>query len=133
MRLSIFWPWILIILALIFALWARFSLVEAKELSFYCQAGGTGALCTLRWFIVKSFDTYGLGYLGVFLGILATVTRSDWVALGAATTGVAGLILYTWDFSALGFLLGILVLSRSTFNECGYQNRTRQQERYQGP
>lgn len=112
MKSNIF-PWLLILAVLGFSLWARYSLVERNELAFFCEGGGGGWLCSLRWLIVQSFNTYGLGYFGLFLGVLATVTRSQGVGLMAGMVGMAGLVLYTWDYSALGFLLGVLVLARA--------------------
>lgn len=106
-------PWFGILAMLSFSLWARYALVEPAEFGFYCDAGGGGRLCALRWMVVQSFSTYGLGYFGLFLGVLATLTRSGLVALLAGMAGVAGLVLYTWDYSAVAFLLGVLTLARA--------------------
>jgi hypothetical protein len=127
MKFNIF-PWLLILASLGFSLWARYSLVEQNELGFFCEGGGATGLCSLRWFIVQSFHTYSLGYFGLFLGLLATVTRSGLMGLMAGMAGVAGLVLYTWDYSALGFLLGVLALARAQFEDCRHQHGTGQQQ-----
>jgi hypothetical protein len=125
---SIILSWLLILAALLFALWARYSLVEPSDFGFFCEGGGGGWKCTLRWLVVQSFHTYGLGYFGLFLGLLATVTRSERVALAAGMVGITGLVLYTWDYSALGFLLGVLALARAQFEECRQQHGPTQQK-----
>ena len=107
-------------LAVLFlGLWARFQLVEAKDFGFYCVSGGASHLCTLRGLLVQSFDSFGLGYAALFLGCLGTLTRSEPVALLAVNVGLLGLLLYNWDYAAVGFLLGVLVLARSLFGDPG--------------
>jgi hypothetical protein len=126
-------PWLLILATLGLSLWLRFNLVEQDELGFFCDGGGGGARCAIRWLIVQSFNTYGLGYAGVFFGVIAVVTRSAFAACLAATVGMAGLILYTWDFSGLGFLLGALTLARSQFDDYRYQHGAGQQQTQSHP
>ena len=104
---------------LMLGIWARFQLIEAKDLGFYCVSGGVGPLCTLRGLLVQAFDSFGLGYAAVFLGFLGTLTRSEPIAFLAVNVGILGLLLYNWDYAALGFLLGVLVLARSFFGEQG--------------
>jgi hypothetical protein len=105
---------------LLFSLWARFQLIEVKDLGFNCVSGGTGLQCTLRGLLVQAFDSFGIGYAAVFLGCLGTLTRSDPISLLAVNVGILGLMLYNWDYAALGFLLGVLVLARSIFGEQGH-------------
>ena len=121
-------PWLSIIVVMFLALWARFHLVEQNELGFFCDGGGGGSRCQIRWLIVQSFNTYGLGYFGLFLGVLATVTRSALAGFAAAAAGMAGLVLYTWDYSALAFLLGILALARAQLEDYRYQHRAAQKQ-----
>jgi hypothetical protein len=121
-------PWLFILAALGLSLWVRFELIEQNELGFFCDGGGRTFQCHIRWFIVRSFNTYGLGYFGLFLGLLATVTRSGFMGFLAGIVGMAGLVLYTWDYSAVGFLLGVLTLARAQLNDYRYQHGTGQQE-----
>lgn len=121
-------PWLTILAALFFALWVRFSLIEQAEFGFFCDGGGQSGLCHLRWFILQSFLHYGLGYFGLFFGLLALASRSALVAMLAGVAGVAGLVLYTWDFSAVAFLLGILTLARAQFDDSRHQYSTSEQQ-----
>ncbi|MGZ8243493.1 MAG: hypothetical protein ACXWUF_05175 [Methylomagnum sp.] len=121
-------PWLLILASLGLSLWTRYSLVEQAEFGFFCDGGGASWLCPVRWAIVQSFNSYGLGYFALFLGLLATVTRSASVALAAGVVGMMGLVLYNWDYSALGFLLGALALARAQFEDYRHQHGTGQQQ-----
>lgn len=120
-------PWLCILGALGLSLWVRFGLIEQNELGFFCDGGGQTLQCHIRWFIVRSFNTYGLGYFGLFLGLLATVTRSGLMGLLAGIVGMAGLVLYTWDYSAVGFLLGVLTLARAQLNDYRHRYGTGQE------
>ncbi len=121
-------PWLLILASLAFSLWLRYSLIEQNELAFFCDGGGQTALCKFRWLVVQSFHTQGLGYFALFLGVLSAATRSAFLGISAGIVGMAGLILYTWDYAAIGFLLGVLTLARSQFDEYRYQHRAGQQQ-----
>lgn len=79
--------WLLILATLRFSLWLRYSLVEHAEFGFFCEGGGGGKLCALRWLTVQSFHTYGLGYLGLFLGALAALTRTGPISLLGGMAG----------------------------------------------
>ncbi|MDD5034627.1 MAG: hypothetical protein PHE55_07685 [Methylococcaceae bacterium] len=121
-------PWLLILASLGLSVWVRFHVIEPSEIGFFCDGGGQSLLCNIRGIIVQSFDHYGLGYFSLFLGILATLTRAGNVGLLAGMIGMAGLILYCWDYSALGFLLGALTLARAQFDEYRAQHRAGQQQ-----
>ncbi len=117
-------PWLSILAVLALSLWVRSNLIEINELSFFCDGGGQTLQCKIRSLIVLSFNHLGLGYLALFLGTLAAVTRSGFVGLLASMVGMAGLILYCWDFAAVGFLLGVLTLARSQLGEYRTQYRS---------
>lgn len=119
-------PWLLVVVSFGLSLWARFGLIEQRELGFFCDGGGRTPICDVRWLIVQTFNHYGSGYLALFLGLLAAITRSGFVGCLAAVVGAAGLVLYTWDFAAIGFLLGILTLARSQLSDYRYKHGTRQ-------
>jgi len=110
-------PWLTILAALGAALWLRFGVIEQPALGFACDAGSDAAVCTLRWIAVQSFHAGRLGQVAIFLGVLAALTRSATVAWAAGLVGIAGLVLYTWEFSAVGFLLGALTLARTQVDE----------------
>ncbi len=121
-------PWLLILFSLALSLWVRSQLIEQSELGFFCDSGGQTATCKIRWLIIQSFHTEGLGYFALFLGLLATLTRSAFIGLLAGIVGVSGLVLYCWDYAAVGFLLGVLVVARAQFDEYRAQYRASQQQ-----
>ena len=121
-------PWLLILLTLVLAMWVRNHLIEPRVLGFFCDGGGQTLECQIRSHIVQSFNHLGLGYFALFLGILSALTRSGFVGLLAGIAGVSGLVLYCWDYAAVGFLLGALTLARAQFNEYRAQNGNRQQQ-----
>jgi hypothetical protein len=106
-------PWLLVVAVFAVAVWIRFSLIEQTELGFFCDGGGQTTQCRIRWLIVQAFNHYGLGYFSLFLGLLALISRAGLAGLLAAMVGAAGLVLYTWDYSAVAFLLGSLTLARA--------------------
>ncbi|MFM8331361.1 MAG: hypothetical protein ACKN9T_06705 [Candidatus Methylumidiphilus sp.] len=110
-------PWLAIFAALALASWARASLIEPADFGFFCDGGGQAWACHLRWLVLQSFSRMGLGYFALFLGLLALVTRSDWVGMAAGMAGMAGLVLYCWDYSAVGLLLGVLTLARAQLDD----------------
>lgn len=110
--------WISLLAVLALALWVRANWIEQESFGFFCDGGGQTLVCKLRWLTVLSFNQLGLGYVALFLGVLAALTRSGQVGLVAAWFGMAGLVLYCWDYAAVGFLLGVLTLARVQFNEC---------------
>jgi len=110
------------------ATWARSQLIEQNELGFFCEGGGQSLACKIRWLLVQSFNHSGFGYFALFLGVLAVLTQSGLVGLGAGLVGMAGLVLYNWDFSALGFLLGVLTLARTQLDDYRAQYRGGQQQ-----
>ncbi|MCI0654862.1 MAG: hypothetical protein L0Y39_10355 [Methylococcaceae bacterium] len=108
-------PWFLIAAMFGLCAWFRFALVEPAEVGFFCDRGGQTFECELRRIIIQIF-TSGLGYVALFTGFLALVTRSGFAGFIAAWVGAAGLILYNWDYSAVAFLLGVLILARAQLN-----------------
>jgi len=127
-------PWLLILAILSLSLWARSQLIEKEELAFFCQAGGQTIPCKMRWLIVKIFHNSSIAYFALFMGLLSAVSRSGFIGLLAGIIGMAGLILHGGgdiaapDLDATGFLLGVLTLARTQFNEYRTQHRTGQQQ-----
>jgi len=121
-------PWLLILAAFGVSWWVRSQLMEQSELGFFCAGGGQTLLCKVRWLVEKSFSHGGLGYFALFLGLLSAVTRSGLVGLLAGMVGMAGLMLYCWDYAAVGFLLGVLTLARAQFDDYRTQYRNGQQQ-----
>ncbi len=121
-------PWLAILAMLALAFWTRSQLIEQDELGFFCDGGGMTPVCKIRWLVVQSFNHFGLGYFGLFLGVLAAVTRSGLIGLLASLAGMAGLVLYNWDFAGVGFLLGVLTLARAQLDDYRAEHGSGQQQ-----
>lgn len=119
-------PWILIAATFGLCAWSRFTLVEPAELGFFCDSGGHSIECQVRWIVIQVFS-HGLGYVALFLGLLALLTRSGFAGFMATLAGAAGLVLYNWDHSAVAFLLGAMTLARAQCNHYRNQHGAGQQ------
>lgn len=109
-------PWLtlamLLATALAAALFARHWMIEPADIGHLCDSGQGPWWCGLRLAIIMSFARGWLGWFVLGAGVAATVLRWRWLAAAAAVAGVAGLVLYQFVFSAIGLLLGLLVLVR---------------------
>lgn len=121
-------PWLLILAALAASWWARHALFEQNEMVFFCNGGGQTLPCQIRRLVEQSFSHLGLGYAALLLGLLAAATRSGLAGLLAGMVGMAGLVLYCWDYAGAGFLLGVLTLARAQFDKRRPQHRSGQQQ-----
>ncbi len=90
----------------------RIYLVEPEQVAAACVAGSGGWRCAIRNWAVAGFLNNYYGIAAVVFGIFATVMRSRLVALLAILAGVAGSVLYTFELSGIGVLLGALVWVR---------------------
>lgn len=108
--------WLPLLVALLLvlgaALFARHRMIEPTDIGYLCDAGQGPWWCDLRLAIIMSFSRGWLGWSVLGAGLVATVLRWRWLAVCATLSGVAGLVLYQFVFSAAGLLLGLLVLAR---------------------
>ena len=93
------------------ALWARYRLIEPEGIAHACL-GSDAWNCVLRDLIVATFNRQQLGYVAVGAALLALVPRLRPLAWLAWASGLAGLVLYCWDYAAVGAVLALLVLAR---------------------
>lgn len=96
------------------ALWLRYGLVELEELTLRCLQAG-GADCLMRDTAIALFNQQRLGYFSLAAAVLSLIPRLRplaWLGWGA---GIAGLVLYCWDFSAPAVVLSLLVLARPAY------------------
>lgn len=119
-------PWLLIAAMFGLCAWLRYALVEPSELGFFCNGGGQGMECDVRWTVMQIFNN-GLGLGALSLGLLALLIRSSVAGFMAALAGAAGLVLYNGDYSAVAFLLGLMILARAQFNQCRNEHGTGKQ------
>lgn len=109
------------------ALGLRYGALEAGVFPLDCGgaiADGLDGLCAAKWILVQSFIHQRLGWLSLLLGLLAFATRRRSFAWGGWLTGLAGLVLYSFDPAAIGALLSLLVLARSGAQRRGGQEET---------
>ena len=109
---SLLWQAAPSLVALVLALLGRHLVVEPAPIAHACDAAPWSGWCAGRTLLVYSFATQGIGWLSLVAGATATVLRSRSAAQLALVTGSAGLVLYSFGLSALGALLGLLVLVR---------------------
>lgn len=105
----------------------RYAVLEAGLLPRDCGgslAEGVDGLCAVKWLLVQSFIDQRLGWLSLACALLAVLVavrahgRSmpaaaralAWLAVHA---GVWGLVLYSFEPAAVGFMLALLLLSRA--------------------
>ncbi|NMF97147.2 hypothetical protein GPA27_07090 [Aromatoleum toluolicum] len=92
----------------------RYAVLEAGVFPADCKpqfADGPEGLCVAKWALVQMFMQQRLGWASLMLGVLAFVSRRRSVAWGGWLTGIAGLVLYSFDYAAVGALLSLLVLA----------------------
>ncbi|RPH66041.1 MAG: hypothetical protein EHM83_04925 [Burkholderiales bacterium] len=100
------------LLALVLALVARHAVVEPADIAHACDPAPWAGWCAGRTLLVYSFATQGIGWLALAAGTLATLLRRRRTAQLALVAGTAGLVLYSFEPSAFGALLGLMVLVR---------------------
>lgn len=96
-------------------LFARYGLLESGFLPAGCGAASdwqAGGWCSLKWLLVQMFINQRLGLTSIICATLAFVLRARWLALAGWLCGLAGLVLYNYDYAAPGALLALLVLLR---------------------
>ncbi len=91
---------------------ARHLWIEPAAVGELCRAADAPFSCRMRQWLIYTFASNGLGYAALVAGVLALVTRSTVLAVLGAGFGAAGLVLYCYDFAAVGFLLSVLTLAR---------------------
>lgn len=105
------------------ALLLRYAALEAGVFPLDCGAAvadGFDGSCAAKWLLVQSFLDERLGWLSLVLGLAAFATRRRGFAWGGWVSGIAGLVLYSFDPAAVGALLSLLVLARAASQRrCG--------------
>lgn len=104
----------------------RRQLVEPEALAQSCLAGLQSWQCTVREWLVFGFTRNAFGITSLIAALLAIVSQWRWLALLAVIAGVAGAVLYRFELSGVGLLLGALVLVRGILGE---EQRAEQDQR----
>jgi len=96
------------------ALAARHLAIEPAAIAHACDPAPWSGACALRSALILGFVNQALGWFALASGALATLRRGRWLAALAVWAGAAGLVLYSVEPAAVGALLGMLVLARSS-------------------
>jgi hypothetical protein len=86
----------------------RLYLIEPEPMALACAANNSGWRCMVREIAVAGFLHNVFGLTALITGVIVTVVRWRPLALIAIVSGVAGAVLYTFEFSGAGLLLGAL-------------------------
>lgn len=96
------------------ALWLRHGVLEPGLLPRDCTVPAAPVLaCLFKQALVQGFLDQRIGWVALAAGALAFVRGSRAFAWAGWLSGVAGLVLYSYDPAAVGGLLALLVLVRA--------------------
>jgi hypothetical protein len=90
----------------------RYGLIEREDLGLICDAARTPWWCGFRLLVIRAFlhDVFGLSSLALLA--IAVWRRSLPCALAAIGLGTVGMVLYSFTWSGVGVLGGLLVAGR---------------------
>ena len=92
----------------------RHLAIEPAAIAHACDPAPWTGGCALRSAVIRIFVNQEVGWFTLAVGVLATLLRRRWLAALAIAAGTAGLVLYSFEPSAVGALLGALVLARAS-------------------
>ncbi len=92
----------------------RLLLVEPDAVASGCVINAQQWPCQLRMLAVIGFVRNVYGPLSLIAALLAWVSGIRLFAVLAMAAGMAGVVLYSFELSALGLMLGALLLVRDT-------------------
>lgn len=100
--------------ALVFVLtwYVRRHYIEPEWIAFACEPDPWQGWCAVRSAVIQTFAQQGLGWASLAAAVLALVTRAALPAYVALLCGMAGLVLYCYEYAAVGALVGLLVIVR---------------------
>ena len=90
----------------------RYGLVERDSLGIACESGAADWRCAPRSLVIQAFLHQAFAILSLLAAAVAAWRRRRALAGLAIVAGVAGMMLYRFEWSALGTLAGALVLAR---------------------
>jgi hypothetical protein len=91
----------------------RYAVIEPAHIGQICAAGAAPWWCAPRDVLIGVFASGALGLAALAVSVVATFNRSSSWALVAVCLGIAGLVLYAFEASAVACLLGAMVLART--------------------
>jgi hypothetical protein len=90
----------------------RLLLVEPDEMAQACMLDAQQWHCQLRMLAIKGFVRHLYGPVSLIAALLAWLGDIRLFAMLAMLAGMAGVVLYDFELSALGLMLGALLLVR---------------------
>lgn len=107
--------WLLVLSAFAVALALRHAVVEPAEFAHGCDPNPWTGWCAPRTLLLQTFVEQRVGWLALAAGVGALCSRraprlQRWLVRVALVCGCAGLILYSYEPSAVGVLLAALSL-----------------------
>jgi len=91
----------------------RLLLIEPAGIAQACALDASPWHCQLRALVVAGFAHHLYGPISLVAALLGWVSGLRVLAALAMLSGMAGMVLYTFDIAALGFVLGALQLVRA--------------------
>lgn len=95
------------------ALALRHLVIEPAAIAHLCDPQPWQGWCAMRSGLLQLFVQQRLGWFALAAGVLAFASARPLPARFALAVGIAGLILYSYDPSAVGTVLAALALLRS--------------------
>lgn len=117
--------WCGIAVALGLAMLVRYRLIEPATVAQACDAGLQSWQCTLRFLAIRCFDHQQLAYVALAGSVLALLTRSGWAAWLTAVVSATGLVWYCFEPSAVGLVIGVLLLAQAQMRDPHRQTEAR--------
>ena len=108
------------------ALGLRYGVVEPESVATTCLGPLPPGWCWVRHALVVGFSRNLFALSSLAAGVLATATRTRWLAVVAIVMGVTGSILYRFELAGIGLLLGALVFARADVER--HQNTRRKEQ-----
>ncbi|WP_407280306.1 hypothetical protein U5817_07940 [Aromatoleum evansii] len=110
----------------------RYAVLEAGAFPADCKplfADGPEGLCLVKWALVQAFMQQRLGWVSLALGVVAFASGRRPAAWAGWLSGIAGLVLYSFDYAAVGAMLSLLVLARNGAQARGGKEQSRGEPR----
>jgi len=90
----------------------RFMLVEPDEVAIACSGQIVALSCKIRNAAIYGFAHHLFGPISLVAALLAWIGALRLFAMVAIIAGIAGMVLYDFDASGFGMLLGVVLYLR---------------------
>lgn len=94
----------------------RYLVVERQPVALLCEAAGAPWWCAIRESIIRLFYSDMIGIVSLGCGLVALLlggrSGARWWAIAAVVSAAPSIVLYSADYAAPAFLLGLIRLLR---------------------